>query len=543
MKKYTLVTLLSFVILSATMAQEWKTYPYHPEGSVIYFPTDEGVHPGEPSEWWYTIAHVTGETTGIKYTFMLTYFSYPYTSFDGFRIFNLSNEDEDIFYQETLPVNYDLLAEDSLHIIAQPTMGPQEEWVNKTNPITGEMLPFQYNIHAQQQNGAINIELDAFKSPLILGDSGLFNQGVENYTYYYSQTGLNVSGEITFDTITENITGFAWIDHQYGSFDPNIGEKHEWFCVQLSNGMDFNIYNIFTEDDRIPDTSTYKMCAIYYDETTDTTVYDYSFERLSYSFMPDNQRCYSQAWHFQWNNIDLTITALNPYNEVTLPFRFYEGSTDVTGTIDGVEVTGVGFAELLHSYSHPNLQFINPDTATTWDKTGNAVVWNVLNPDDGNPLYYTLAYSTEDGGNSFEDIAINITDTSYLWDYGNIPDSTYCYFKLSGYSIDGTLTNTIFSDSVFIDINTGIDEFFNQSMILVYPNPTEGIVNVVADEISQIEIRNLRGQTIYKQQFQFSQTKNNAVTIHLENQPKSIFIIRIVTAGQVICKKLVLGTN
>ena len=542
MKKYTLITLLSFVMLSVSVAQEWKTYPYYPDGSVIHFPFDEGVHNAEPSEWWYTIAHVTGETTGTNYTFMLTYFNYTYAGFDGFRIFNLSNEDEDIFYPETLPVNYNLLAEDSLHILAQPTLGPQEEWVNKTNPVNGGMLPFQYSIQAQQQHGSINIELDAFKPPLILGDSGLFNQGSMNYTYYYSQTGLNVSGEITFDDVTESITGLAWIDRQYGSFDPNTGEKYEWFCVQLSNGMDFNIFNIFTDDNRIPDTSTYKMCAIYFDESSDTTVSDYSFERLSYAFMPDKQRCYSQSWRLQWDNIDLTITALNPYNEVTLPFRFYEGSTDITGTVDGQEVTGVGFAELLHSYSQPLLRFVNPDTATTWNKTGNAVEWDIFNPDDGNPLQYALAYST-DGGNSFEEIADDITDKSYLWDYSNIPDSTYCFFKLSGYSIDGTLADTIFSDSVFIDINTGIDELFNQSSVRVYPNPTTGTVNVIADEISQVEISSLSGQTIYKQDFRFLQAKDNKITIHLENQARGIYIIKTVSAGKAEYKKLILDRN
>jgi hypothetical protein len=284
------------------------------------------------------------------------------------------------------------------------------------------------------------------------------------------------------------------------------------------------------------------MCAIYFDENSDTTISDYSFDRLSYSFMPDKQRCYSQSWRLQWDNIDLTITALNPYNEVTLPFRFYEGSTEITGTVDGIEVSGIGFAELLHSYSNPQLEFVNPDSAVTWNKTGNAVAWNVNNPDDGNPLYYTLSFSV-DGGNSFEDIAVDIQDTSYLWDYSNIPDSTYCFFKLSGYSIDGTLADTIFSDSVFIDINTGIDELFSCSNVLVYPNPSTGIVHIIADEISRIEVLTLSGQTIYRKNFQFLTTRNNTVTINLENQPESIYIVKTVSAGQINYKKLVIGTN
>ncbi len=540
MKKLTLIILFNFGLLTFLGAQEWKTYPYHPEGSVIYFPADEGHHPEEPSEWWYTVAHVTGETTGTEYAFMMTFFAYPYGAFDGFRIFNLSNEDEGIFYAETLPVFYSVLAQDSLNIVAQPTLGPQEILVNKTNPIDGSILPFQYILKAEQQNGAIDVVLDAFKPPLIIGDSGLLNQGIENYTYYYSQTGLNVTGEITFDTITESVTGLAWLDRQYGSFNPSTDEKYEWFSIQLTNGMDFNIYNIFTNDNRIPDTSTYKICAIYFDENNDTTVSSYSLERLAYAFTPDKVQCYSQKWRFQWNNIDLTITAVNSENEVTLPFRFYEGSTTITVTIDGAEVSGLGFAELLHSYKIPVLLFENPDTAAIWDKTGNTVRWQVLNPDDGNPLYYDLAYST-DGGNSFTGIATDITETSFLWDYSNIPDSTYCYFRLMGYSIDKTLADTIFSDSVFIDINTGIGEHSGLPAVTVYPNPSSGMVNIVAEAISLVEVSNLSGQLVYSKTFDFSQAAANRVTVQLTNQPKGIYIVRTVSGGKSVYSKLVLS--
>ena len=69
-------------------SQSWKTYPYHEAGSVLNFPEDEGAHPDEPIEWWYTNARVTGLETGTEYSFMLTYFHYPVLGFDGFRILN-----------------------------------------------------------------------------------------------------------------------------------------------------------------------------------------------------------------------------------------------------------------------------------------------------------------------------------------------------------------------------------------------------------------------------------------------------------------------
>ena len=61
--------LLSTALLTlsiSTYAQSWQTYPYHEPGSVLDFPDDEGAHPDEPIEWWYTNARVTGLETGTE---------------------------------------------------------------------------------------------------------------------------------------------------------------------------------------------------------------------------------------------------------------------------------------------------------------------------------------------------------------------------------------------------------------------------------------------------------------------------------------------
>lgn len=63
---------LLFLTSNFTSAQTWKNYPYAPQGSLITFPADEGWHPSEPVEWWYTCGHLTGDSTGNSYSYMLT---------------------------------------------------------------------------------------------------------------------------------------------------------------------------------------------------------------------------------------------------------------------------------------------------------------------------------------------------------------------------------------------------------------------------------------------------------------------------------------
>jgi len=65
-RKNTILIALMLLVNVSYLAQTWKTYPYTPTGSQVSFPLDEGRHTNEPSEWWYTIGHVVGATTGKK---------------------------------------------------------------------------------------------------------------------------------------------------------------------------------------------------------------------------------------------------------------------------------------------------------------------------------------------------------------------------------------------------------------------------------------------------------------------------------------------
>ncbi|UCH15495.1 MAG: hypothetical protein JSV22_05905, partial [Bacteroidales bacterium] len=424
--RYILLLMALFAI--KTNPQAWKTYPYQPPGSVISFPEDEGFHFDESVEWIYFNGHVTGKNTGDKYSFMLSFFYYPAFGYDGFRIFNLANETSKQFYDESLPCIYETAAEDSLNIRAEVGFLTvhTEEWVTLTDT-AGTMIPFQYHINASSQFGSVDINCNTLKRPMIIADSGFLYQGDKNYTYYYSQTMIEISGILNFNSVEDTIFGTGWIDHQYGSFNPNEGEEYEWFGIQLDNGMDLNIWNIFTDDYRIPDTSAYRICSMYVNDSTSFTTSDFNIERLKYEYTPDNMRCYSQQWNLLIDtlNIDLLIFTQNSESEVMLPFRFFEGSTVINGTVNGLQVQGKGFAELLHSYEKPELTITNPGSNDYWNEN-ESVRWKLNNPDEGNPVKYNFELSY-DNQNKIVEVAHDLDDTSYYWNPYYFTDDTAPY--------------------------------------------------------------------------------------------------------------------
>ena len=487
-----LLTFSFFLIFSSTIfSQSWKTYPYTPTGSLISFPIDEGRHSAEPVEWWYTIGHIIGDSTGNHYSYMLTYFHFPQFSFDGFRILNLSNDDTGLFFDETKALNYNIMATDSLNIEADIFMGGTETWRNKTDTF-GNALPFEYEISASASNGNLDLNYNSLKPPLILADSGFLHQGSTDYTYYYSQTKNTVIGTISFDGITENVTGTSWIDRQYGTFNPSSGQKYEWFSIQLSNDMDLNVWNIFTNDNLIPDTSTFRIMSVYVDDTTQYTTSNFEIERLAYHYMPDSLMCYSQKWRMTSaiNNIDIIVSTLHSDEEVQLPFRFYEGATTITGTVNNNNITGFGFAELLQSYEKPDITITN---SLLWN-SNIPITWQLNNPDDGNPVIFDLEYSV-DNQQTFSQINSMLVDTFYNWNTAPLSAGDTCWIKVVGYSIDTTLINSSIKQLI-ADSSSIVNNHRDIRSVSIYPNPSTGKFTIEGKHIDKIEVIDITGKLI-----------------------------------------------
>lgn len=455
-------------------AQDWKVYPHTPDGSLISFPADEGWHPGEAIEWWYIAGHLEGQSSGTSYSFMLSYFYYPASvsgfEFDGFRILNLANDDSGEFFSETQPVlEYTDLASDHLSLDVKLFNGIEESWLHREEP-AGTRVPFEYEVSASAEHGEISLSTVLQKRPLIPGGDGLFDQGASSYTYYYSLTTNSVSGSINFDGDQEEVMGTAWIDRQYGNFNPNIKEKYEWFYLQLSNGMDLNIWNLFTPENLLPEHEAYRHLSVYVDEDTQYTEHDFELERLAWTCLPSSGNCYAQQWRLtsDINQLDLVISTLHHSSEVTLPFAFFEGATTVTGTVNGSAVSGKGFAELLKSYTAPQLLIETPKER--WNPS-LPITWTVQNPDQGHTLLFDLEYSTDHGGNWLP-VALALSDTFYLWNNPPLLQGDSCLFKLKGYTVDHSLEGA-FENSMYSLYD---DEFTGLSLdhapgFRIYPNP------------------------------------------------------------------------
>jgi hypothetical protein len=159
-----------------------------------------------------------------------------------------------------------------------------------------------------------------------------------------------------------------------------------------------------------------------------------------------------------------------PDCEVTTPFRFYEGATTITGTVNGVPVTGMGYAELLHSYTNPIIAIQNPVLPITVSDT-LTLSWKIVNQDDGRDLVYDIAIST-DTNLVFNTIATAVPNTYYLWNTTGISNGKKCWFRVTGHSLDSTLFGSIVTTfPITVNNVTGIKNWDDQNKLTVSPNP------------------------------------------------------------------------
>ena len=103
-------------------------------------------------------------------------------------------------------------------------------------------------------------------------------------------------------------------------------------------------------------------------------------------------------------------------------------------------------------------------------------------------------------------------------------------------TVSGNYSAEIFDEngcSSFTDIFiiTGISKSKNLNMINISPNPTTGIITVIANKILQISVFNINGEKILD-------TSNN--TFNLETKSKGLYFVKVTTQSGVYTKKIIL---
>ncbi len=451
MKKCVFILIALFFLPVLSHATDWKRYPYNNPDSKIVFPVDEGSHaPVLGLEWWYVVIHAVGETTGDKYSILVTHFN------NRFRFFTVTNITQQTHKSGTTLgiLNSKHGSLDIKHITQYGT-----DCMRSKKDSSGNLVPFEYEIETNHSDMHIKGELKSLKPPMIVGGDGYVPIGSSGNSWYYSLSRLQADAVLTYNGITERITGLGWMDHQWGEFFVSpvelygVFETYEWFCVQLDNGTEIMISNIFDRDYNLPYGGKYG--GIQYCDPDGNTVPGLTsiFTRTGYWQDPASKNYMSMGWTLEAPAINLKLTLTPEFKNQMVDFPlngdFWEGSIHVNGTLDNVPVTGRAFGELIHRYEIPVLS-VSVDnylkkSAYKMNETIKAT-WKVINPDMGNPLTYDVELVS---ANLRIPIFQGIKGNSVSFTLGDILPAgrriDFFRLKVSAYSIDKVIQGSSYS--------------------------------------------------------------------------------------------------
>jgi predicted secreted hydrolase len=305
----------------------------------VSFPRDEAPH-DNMTEWWYYTGHMFDED-GNRYGFEYVIFQVQRGSFPAFFASHFAitdNEAGSFVYDQKSGFQGKLDSDVGFHL----KIGDWEmQGANGRDALKASMEGY-----------AIDVMLSTDEDPILHNmGTGYMDIGMAGGSYYYSRPGMKLSGQLTVNGEKLDVTGSAWMDHQWGDFVLVNGGGWDWFAVELDDGtalMVFQLRGVEGVGD-LPDFGTLVLpdqTVIHLDEA------DYTIESGETWLSDLTGANYPLGWTITIPTQELTLQLDPSMADQELDTRastgtiYWEGEVTVSGTHSGDQVAGLGYVEL-----------------------------------------------------------------------------------------------------------------------------------------------------------------------------------------------------
>ncbi|BCL83460.1 carotenoid 1,2-hydratase [Ktedonobacteria bacterium brp13] len=345
-----LVTSCAFPGLATTSAQLpiVSQQPAQHALPPIHFPQDEGAH-NDLTEWWYYTGHLEAKTPdGKQHTY-------------GFElvVFQAIRSDLPAVYPAHFAITditRNTFQYDQRRITKFSGPLPNGTSTNGVDEQVGNWSIQGLNGHdhlvASMNNYAINLQLDGLKPATLHNGNGLITYGLGGFSYYYSRTRMSVQGTLMDHNQPLQVTGQAWMDHQWGNFLTLGGGGWDWYSIQLNNNTEMMLYFIRDASGHTVTTYIGLIDAQGHDTVIPATALHSRV--LGYWRSPTTGITYPSGWNLEINDphlhTALTIQPVRKNQELVVTNStgniYWEGAVNIQGQSDGASVSGQGYVEL-----------------------------------------------------------------------------------------------------------------------------------------------------------------------------------------------------
>jgi predicted secreted hydrolase len=303
----------------------------------VAFPHDDGPHDANV-EWWYFTGHLFTEE-GDRYGFEYVTFRARSDDLEGYvSHFAVTDNPRQRFH-------YDQRLRGAAGVAGKAAVLDLD-----LNGWTMRGGNGQFALAADMPGYAMRLDVDATKPAALHDGDGYIDYGNGSASYYYSWTRMDVTGALDLGHGWQQITGEAWMDHQWGDFSTYQEGGWDWFSVQLEDGTDAMLYLIRDADGR-----TVRVDGSIVSPDGELSVLgagDFVVSADGEWTSPETGTTYPSGWTIAVPDQDLSmaITPSLPDQELdtraTTGVIYWEGETAVTATHRGRSLAGLGYVEL-----------------------------------------------------------------------------------------------------------------------------------------------------------------------------------------------------
>ena len=222
-------------------------YPDAVKGAALRFPADEGAHPTYRNEWWY----VTGwlrDTQGRELGFQVTFFrNRP----------GVAEASDSRFAPKQLLFAHAAIADPAVARLAVDQRAAREGFdiaraaSGAVDVRIGDWSLAQdrdrYAARVRARTFSLDLAFDARTPILLQGDGGVSRKGPDagDTSFYYSRPQLAVSGSVSTGERARDVTGVAWLDHEWSSRYLTHGAVGwDWTGINLDDGSALMAFRI-----------------------------------------------------------------------------------------------------------------------------------------------------------------------------------------------------------------------------------------------------------------------------------------------------------
>lgn len=327
-------------ILGGGSVQFKKALP----GQPIRLPADHGAHPDYRSEWWYLTGNLKdeqGRDYGLQWTLFRQGIEQQITSDNPWLSpqlwlaqFAITDLGKGTHHQDERTSRQG-------PGLAGASGGQYwlKEWVLASE---GESL-FPATLKVQSKMGELNLKVSAAKPVVLQGKEGYSEKSPGNASFYYSYPRLTLSGTLTLEGETRNVSGEGWFDHEWSSSVLAQWQSGwDWFSLQLADGRELMLFRLRTKPGHTEPENRY---GILIERDGSSRVLNPEQIRLTpgKTWRGPKGQPYPIEWQLKAGDLNLAIRARQSNQAMTGRFDYWEGAVTVEGDAQGLgylEMTG-----------------------------------------------------------------------------------------------------------------------------------------------------------------------------------------------------------